>query len=227
MRSVAVPCAVAEKNLRQRGETGVGDHAAEQRVVFRRAEHGLVADMVLFQHLAAQHGGGVAHVSAVHHEGLFQGNVVQGKMGDLIPAYGGKLAAHQSHIRVRLQKGHLLFQASGQGDVVVVHDGEILALCHVEQTVARTGYAEIFFIHGIDDARIGKGLHHFFHTRIGGSVVQNEELEIRERLRQYAFHGLAQMLGTGIIYGHEHGYFRHGASPLQDTGHIKRALFFP
>ena len=208
MRSVAVPCAVAEKNFRQRGETGVGDHAAEQRVVFRRAEHGLVADMVLFQHLAAQHGGGVAHVSAVHHEGLFQGNVVQGKMGDLIPAYGGKLAAHQSHIRVLLQKGHLLFQASGQGDVVVIHDGEILALRHIEQTVARTGDAEIFFIHGIDDARIGKGLHHLFHTRIGGGVVQDEKLEIRERLGQDAVHGFAQMLGARVVHGHEYGYLR-------------------
>ena len=116
---------------------------------------------------------------------------------------------------MRVEKGGLFFEAFGQGHVVVIHDGEILASRHVHESVAGPGNAEIAFVFGIDDARIMKRAHHLFEPLHCGAVVENEQLKIREGLRQHALHGLAQMFGTGVVYGHEDGNFRH-AQPLCD-----------
>ena len=117
--------------------------------------------------------------------------------------------ADNPHLRVLIQKGDFLFQTCGVGKIVVIHDGEIFALRHVDQTIARTRYAEIPFVHGIDDARVIIRLHHFFHLRIGGTVVQNKKLEIRKRLRKNTVHRLTQMFGSCIIHGHEYGNTGH------------------
>ena len=83
---------------------------------------------------------------------------------------------------MRIEKGGLLFKTLWKRHVVMIHDREIFSSRHVEQPVARTGNAEVSLVHGVDDARIGIGLHHLLHRGIGGAVVQNEKLEVRERL---------------------------------------------
>ena len=83
---------------------------------------------------------------------------------------------------MRVEKRGLLFKTLWKRHVVMIHDRKIFSPRHVEQPVSRTGNAEILLVHGVYDARIVIGLHHLFHAGIGGAVVQNKKLEVRERL---------------------------------------------
>ena len=162
---VALPVAVMEQCFGQIGEAGMLEHTAEERVIFGRREHGFVAEAVFFQHGSAYHDGRMAQ-GAARHQGRSDVAVREGEFPRLLRDHVPDLTAHDAHLGVSVEKGDLLFEAFGQGDVIMIHDGEILALSHIEQTVARRRNAEIALVDSVDDARIGVGLHHLFNVGI-------------------------------------------------------------
>ena len=163
---IALPVAVMEQRFGQIGEAGMLEHAAEERVIFGRREHGFVAEAVFLQHGSAYHDGRMAQ-GAARHQGRSDVAVRDGEFPCLLRDRVLDLTAHDAYVGVSVEEGDLLFEAFGQGDVVMIHDGEILALRHIEQTVAGRRNAEIALVDSVDDARIGVGLHHLFNVGIG------------------------------------------------------------
>ena len=208
---IALPVAVMEQCFGQIGEAGMLEHTAEERVIFGRREHGFVAEAVFLQHGSAYHDGRMAQ-GAARHQGRSDVAVREGEFPRLFRDHVPDLTAHDAHVGMSVEEGDLLFEALGQRDVVMIHDGEILALRHIEQTVAGRRDAEIALVDSVDDARIGVRFHYLFYLRLGGAVVENEKLKVLERLREYAVDSFAQMFGPGVVYGEKDGYAGHGVN---------------
>ena len=151
-------------------------------------------------------------VTTPDHERLLDAQIIQRKTRHVVGIRSPGLTAKQSHFWMIVKKCDLFLKTLGKRYVVMVHDGEVLALSHGKQPVARTGDTQIALIYGINDAPILIGPHHIFHLRVGGGIIQNEKFKIRERLRKNAVHRFAQMFRTGIVHRHEYGNTRHGQS---------------
>jgi len=192
----------------QYGEFRDGNKPCEKSVVLCGAEHILVADAVFIEDRGAEHTGRMAQV-AVDHKHLLDFHVCRGAHLYLTGRYALGKRAHYAHFGMRIEEGHLLFEAFRQGDVIVIHHGQIFALSHIQQAVACAGNAEVAFVFGVDDALVVIGLHHLFHIGVGRSIVEHEELKVRERLRKYAVYSFTQVFGFGVIHGHGYGYAGH------------------
>ena len=73
------------------------------------------------------------------------------------------------------------------------------------------GDVGIPFITCIDFAQVMILLHCLF-TAGSGAVVQNEKLEIRERLREHAVHGFAKLFRASVVHRHEYENTGHNQS---------------
>ena len=183
-------------------------HAAEECIVFRRGEKCFVAEIMLLHDRGSYHDSGMAQGTFCH-QSYFDISIFYWKTFCSLSDYVPDLTAHDAYVGVSVEEGDLLFEAFGQGDVIMIHDGEILALRHIEQTITGRRDAEIALVDSVDDARVSVGLHYFLDLRVGRAVVEDEQFEISERLREYAVDGFAQMFGTSVVYGEKYGYAGH------------------
>jgi glycosyltransferase involved in cell wall biosynthesis len=112
--------------------------------------------------------------------------------------------ADDSDLRPPVEQRYLTLDSPWKADVVVVEPGDVRRACRLESTVERRGLVEIPLIAQQADARVGVGL----DDRDGvvrRSVVHDQELEVREGLREYAVDRLANVAST-VVHGQQ---YRH------------------
>ena len=168
----------------------------------------------------AQPGRGVEAVGAHHHRGVAdaaaveQVGQVEAPLTDVeleqrnanVVAKGRHAAARQVDVGVRLHIGELPRQAFGVHHVVGVHAGDVAAPRLVERAVER-GHVVVTAPYQAD-ARVGiRG--HDRRAVVLRPVVDDDELEVLERLGQHTVDALAQV-GTGVVHRHTDGYGGRG-----------------
>jgi hypothetical protein len=116
--------------------------------------------------------------------------------------------ADNRNARLLLDALDLPLQSVGDGDVVRVEARDVTTLRDVEPAVQRrrqTGLLGIAHHVQAGIADLGEQL----RRRIGRSVVDDDQLEVGQRLSEHALHRLADEAGV-VVDGHEHGDERHG-----------------
>ena len=123
-------------------------------------------------------------------------------------------ARHQHNFRMRSQNCLLARQPIWGHDIARIHAGDVNALRRSTPRDQRAGQPRIR-LGQHTQPRIPAGIFRedFSHARIGGAIVDDYQLEVAFRLRQYAVQGGRQHCGL-VEHPHDHGNGRrtHDAS---------------
>ena len=127
---------------------------------------------------------------------------------DLISVFINHCYHDRNHgaIGVALKVLDLFGQAGRQTDIVAVHSGDVFAPGQINAPVKGRSYAQILAINYQPDPRVVVGCDNC-DTAVRGTIVNDEEFEIREGLFQDAFKRFADK-SLAIEKRHQNGYFR-------------------
>src|SRR5205823_3261777 len=103
--------------------------------------------------------------------------------------------AQEHAIRVPAEVVQLAGEALRVGDVVGVHAGDEFAPCGGKRVVQRTGDARVGAGDDVDPGVVAGVFAQDGQRAIGRSVVNGDQLEVRKRLRENAFHRGAEVAG--------------------------------
>ena len=123
-------------------------------------------------------------------------------------------AAQQRHLRVRLEVGDLALEPVGQHDVVGVHAGDQRRLRQRAAGVEGHGQAtRLLSLHAdsrITLRRVGQDA----RRRVGRAVVDDDQLEVAQRLRQRRVERLAE---KPLTVAHRHHDAHPGCHPMSSA----------
>jgi hypothetical protein len=113
------------------------------------------------------------------------------------------LAAHQADRRVRLEPGHLPRQPRGKGNIIRIVAGDVLTASQGEQSIDRTRNACVPDAANQSYTRISRGEPGENRPRVvSGPVVDDQELQVAERLAQNALGRRFQVRGA-VVHAHD------------------------
>ncbi len=159
--------------------------------------------------LGAHHHRGVADAAAVEQVGQVEAPLADVELeqrGADVVAKGRHATTRQVDVGMRLHIGELPRQALGVHHVVGVHAGDVAAPRLVERAVER-GHVVVTAPYQ-PDARVGiRGCDR--RAVVLRPVVDDDELEVLERLGQHTVDALAQVR-AGVVHRHTDGYGGRG-----------------
>ena len=122
-------------------------------------------------------------------------------------------AVHEADLgRRRVERGHLRRELAGQPLVVVVEQRHVLAARALDAGVQRPRLSLPASVPERADPRIAAARHHAGRI-VRRVVVDHDDFEVAERLRQYAGQGAGQQRGA-VARGDDDGNPGHGDASL-------------
>jgi hypothetical protein len=199
--------AVVEKNV---GEVGEPSHFGEAEEEVEIFEGGVLLAIApdLLDGAAAHDDGRVDDGPASVEVGGVDRSVIKlvdpGADGEVVGVDEENAGADEDVVRVGVEEGDLFFQAVGEREVVGIHAGDEFALA-LRKAVVEGAHdagigagvdveAGISFSQGVEDVE----------RFVGGSVVDGDDLEVREGLGKNALDRAAEVR-LGVVHGNEDG----------------------
>ena len=111
------------------------------------------------------------------------------------------LRAHHYRLRMEVEKGFLLGEAGGMGEIVSVEDGESAPAGHCSGRIAGGDHALVPGLLEQADARVGQACDHVAGA-VGGTVVDHDQFEVWIALGEHALDAF-QNEALRVVRGHD------------------------
>ena len=126
------------------------------------------------------------------------------------------------NLRSRAHSRELKLQPARHRDIVGVEPSDIRAASHIEAAIERGGEAELLVVSEHVQTRVVHRLENLGRP-VGGCVVHDDELELRNRLAEDA-RNRGSDVRLAVVDGEEHGDERHGRHGRRSLRPVSREL---